>query len=99
MGSGTASIDIDGVICSGPVARVSSSEVIGISSTIGAVGVRNFSSSSIGVAGTGDTAVKVLLSCTNGTGLRCELIGQNRRGGGICIDDKGKSYDVLTTPK
>ena len=99
MGSGNAKIDVDGVICSGPVARVSSSEVIGISSTIGAVGGRNFSSSSIGVAGAGDTAVKVLLSCTNGTGLRCELSGQNRRGGGVCIDDKGRQYDLLATPK
>jgi hypothetical protein len=98
MGSGTAAIDIDGVICSGLAARVSSSEVTGISSTIGAVGGRNFSSSTIGVAGTGATAVKVLLSCNDGTGLRCELSGQNRRGGGVCIDDKGKAYDVLATP-
>lgn len=99
MGSGAASIDIDGVICAGAVARVSSSEVTRISSTIGAFGGRNFSPSTIGVAGTGDTAVKILLSCTNGTGLRCELSGQDRRGSGYCVDDKGKQYDVLATPK
>ena len=99
MGSGTASIDIEGVICSGPAARMSGSEVTGISSTIGAVGGRNFSSSTIGVAGTGGSAVKVMLSCTNGTGLRCELRGQNRTGGGVCVDDKGKSYDILAVPQ
>ncbi len=99
MGSGTASIDIEGVICSGPVARVSSSEVTGISSTIGAVGGHSYSSSTFSAAGSGNTTAKILLSCTNGAGLRCDVSGQNRRGGGICIDDKGKSYDILASPK
>ena len=99
MGSGTATIDVDGVICSGPVVRVSSSEVTAIGSTLGSVSGRNFSSTSIGVGGSGDTTIKVLLSCNDGSGIRCELSGQNRRGGGVCVDDKGRNFDVLANPK
>ena len=99
MGSGIATIDVDGVICSGPVVRVSSSEVTTIGSTLGSVSGRNFSSTSIGVGGSGDTTIKALLSCNDGSGIRCELSGQNRRGGGVCVDDKGRNFDVLANPK
>ena len=37
---------------------------------------------------------KALLSSADGGGLRCDLQSGWGRGGGVCIDDRGKMYDV-----
>jgi len=100
MGSGSAFVYIDGIKCSGLVARVPNSEqTVGMASTVGSVSGRNFQATTLGVSGPGGSKIKVLLSCTNGKGLRCELSGQDSRGGGTCVDDDGKQLDVLVVPK
>jgi hypothetical protein len=37
---------------------------------------------------------KALLTASNGSGLRCDFRSGYGRGGGVCLDDKGKAYDV-----
>lgn len=41
---------------------------------------------------------KALLRAADGAGLRCDLRGGGRAGGGVCRDDKGLEYDVQIRP-
>ncbi len=41
---------------------------------------------------------KALLRSPDGAGLRCDLRGGSRAGGGVCRDDKGLEYDVQVRP-
>lgn len=95
MGTGTMTVNIDDVVYTGPAVRVGSNDTFGFASAYG--------SNSRGVSTTafansysvGDRFVKALLSSPDGHGLRCDLRGSGRSGGGICVDDGGKIYDVL----
>lgn len=89
-GSGTVSVSLDGATCTGPAARVSSNQTFGFANTYG-----NRGSAMTTFAGSGDVAVKAILTCSDSRGLRCELTGQGSSGGGICLDDAGRVYDVL----
>jgi hypothetical protein len=44
----------------------------------------------------GQMTIKALLPCSDGTGLRCELVGANFKGVGVCIDSDGRAFDVIT---
>ena len=37
---------------------------------------------------------KALLTAPDGSGLRCDFKSGQGRGGGVCLDDKGRAYDV-----
>jgi hypothetical protein len=41
---------------------------------------------------------KALLTAPDGSGLRCDFKAGQGRGGGICRDDKGRTYDVQVRP-
>ena len=45
----------------------------------------------------GGTA-KALLTASDGSGLRCDFRSGQGRGGGVCLDDRGKQYDVQLRP-
>ena len=45
----------------------------------------------------GGTA-KALLTAGDGSGLRCDFRSGQGRGGGTCLDDRGKQYDVQLRP-
>lgn len=97
-GTGTLSIAMDARSCTGPVAKVASGETFGFANTFGTAGGRSFAGLST-MATAGDSQFKAILSCNDGTGLRCDLTSTGGAGGGICLDDKGRVYDALVTRK
>ena len=97
-GSGTMSVNLDGATCSGPFAKVASGETFGFANTYGQVGAKPVSAFST-MASSGDVTVKAILSCSNGSGLRCDITGRGASAGGLCLDDKGKVYDILAIRK
>ncbi len=42
----------------------------------------------------GSSSFKGLLSCSDGTGMRCDVVGGSS-GGGICVDSKNRIYDMI----
>ena len=84
--SGTMMVSFKGQKCKGPAGRIASDEktVIGNSLT-------STNGQSIGILSattiSGDATVKALLSCPDGSGIRCVLKGRNLNGGGECRTD------------
>ena len=98
-GSGSMTASIDGVSCSGPAARVASNESFGFSTLYG-TNSRGQAVSALGTTATsGDVTVKAIMSCSDGKGLRCDITGRDGAGGGICVNDAGKVFDVVVTRK
>lgn len=95
-GTGTLSIALDAKNCAGPVVKVASGETFGLVNTFGTTGRRAFSGIST-VATAGDSQFKAILSCNDGSGLRCDLTSTGGAGGGICLDDKGRVFDAIVT--
>lgn len=95
MGSGTISVTIDGAVFSGPIVRVGSNETFGFASAYEATNKGGTSAGFGTFASEGDRFAKAILSDGNGHGLRCDMRGQSHGGGGICVDDNGKVYDIL----
>lgn len=94
-GSGTMTVALDGMSCTGPIVAVASNQTFGFFSAHG-TNTRGTGVSTFGTTATsGDTFAKAILSCVNGSGLRCDVSGQAGKGGGICVDDSGRVYDVL----
>jgi hypothetical protein len=94
-GVGSMTVAMAGQSCQGPAARVASSESFGFSSAF-ASDSRGRSATASGISvQDGDVRVKAILSCDGGGGLRCEITGRNGNGGGICVDDKNRVFDVL----
>ena len=94
-GSGTATITIENITYTGPAVRVASNDTFGFSSAYGSNN-RGTSSSAYGTTYTaGDRFVKAILSSPAGKGLRCDFVGRGRTGGGICVDDERKVFDVI----
>ena len=91
-GTGTITLTIKEKTCSGPYARSSSGESVGLIQTYGSNG-----KSSLGtvVSSGGGIVVKAILSCTDGTGVRCDFVGQNGAGTGVCVDTNGKIFDAV----
>lgn len=98
-GSGTMTVRLNGVTCTGPAARVASNQSFGFINTYGrnSAGMTATRTSTVSVDG--DATVKAILSCTNSTGLRCEMTGRGATGGGICLDDSGRVFDILAVRK
>lgn len=95
-GMGTMSVTIEGVIFTGPVVVTQSNETFGFYQSFGAGGLRSGF-----VAGqSGSAYLKALLASPDGRGLRCDLIGSGGgKGSAICVDDKGRVFDAIITPK
>lgn len=92
MGSGTMSVEIDGRAYSGPMFRTASSDAFGFFQAYG--GTRSVYGISQTYGGT--VAVKAILASPDHHGLRCDMTGDGRgHGGGICVDDRGRVFDVL----
>lgn len=99
MGTGTMTVAIDSTTYTGPAVRVGSNDTFGFAS---AYGFNNHGGTATAFANSysiGDKFVKALLSSSNGRGLRCDLRGQGGIGGGICVDDGGRVYDVILARK
>lgn len=88
-------VNIDDVVYTGPAVRVGSNDTLGFVSTYGFNNRGVSTSASADSYSIGDKFVTALLSSQNGHGLRCDLRGNGRTGGGICVDEGGKVYDVL----
>ena len=91
-GSGTITLPLENKVCTGPYAKGATNDSFGFFQTYGAKGgtsvgsMQNYS---------GSSTVKALLSCTDGTGLRCDFVGGGGTGTGICVDSKDKVYDAI----
>lgn len=96
-GRGTMTLAMDGATCTGPIVRVASNETFGIASGFGATN-RGTTASGFSVAATsGDVFAKALLTCSDGSGLRCDMTGRPGTAGGVCQDDKGRIFDAIAT--
>ena len=94
-GVGAITIVIDDTTYSGSVVRVGSNETFGFSNAYGQNSKGN-SASSFGLSiADGDQFAKAILSSVNGRGLRCDMSGRYSGGGGICVDDEKRIYDVI----
>ena len=92
FGSGTMSVVLGDRSCSGSFARGASSDSFGFFQAYGKGGaISTGTTQSFG----GTATVKALMSCSDGTGLRCDFVGGGGTGTGICVDSKEHVYDVL----
>lgn len=93
-GGGSMNVTTEHGKCSGAASRVSSNDSFGLVSTyaVGRPGIAT-------VVTDGDVSVKALMTCTDGTGLRCEIVGRSGSGGGICVDSASKLFDVIVQRK
>jgi hypothetical protein len=96
MGGGDVTLTIEDVTYSGKWARTSSNDSYTILTTQsrtnrgGTVTGTGFGQT-YGAGGTG----KAMLSSSTGKGMRCEFSGGGfGAGGGICIDDSGRVFDL-----
>lgn len=96
-GSGSMTVDVDGVTYSGPVVKVGSNDTFGFAQTFGYNSKGVVSSSTGTGASYGDVFIKALLTSPDGKGMRCDLRGRGTSGGGICVDDQQRVYDVVAT--
>jgi hypothetical protein len=99
MGTGTMTVAINGTTYTGPAARVGSNDTFGFASAYGFNNHGGTAAAFENSYSSGDKFVKALLSSSDGHGLRCDLRGQGSSGGGICVDDSGKVYDVVLVRK
>jgi hypothetical protein len=95
MGGGTLNVQLDGRTCSGSFAQASSGNSFGFFQTYG----RRGAGSAVGAfqAFGGSNTFKALMACTDGTGLRCDIEGREKTGVGICVDSKGRVFDMIYT--
>jgi hypothetical protein len=94
-GGGSVAITIEGRTYTGPVVRTAANESFGFFQAYGSRGVNAIGGSqSFG----GTVYVKGILSSPDNRGLRCDLTGDGHGHlGGICVDDKGRVYDVVAS--
>lgn len=97
--SGTMTLRLDEVTCTGPAAKVASNESFGFANIYGSNSRGQTANAFATVTTSGDAAVKAILTCSNGSGMRCDITGRGSSAGGICLDDKGKVYDALAIRK
>lgn len=94
MGSGSVSVDIDGKSCTGPFVTANSGTSYGFAQTFGNAGRTPFQASGLSIMSTGAPQYKALLTCSDGSGLRCDVQGE-MQGAGICVDSNSKVYDLI----
>ena len=98
-GVGAVTITIDQTTYSGSVVVVGSNETFGFATAFGS-NSRGTTANSYGASfADGDQLAKAILSSSDGKGLRCDLTGRSSGGGGICVDDQKRIYDVIFVPQ
>ncbi len=95
MGGGTISLTIDERTYTGRWVKTSSNDSYTIINTYGK-NSRGGTATGAGFAQTyGDGAGKAMLTSADGKGMRCEFsIGGFGTGGGVCMDDAGRLFDL-----
>jgi len=88
-GSGTVSVSLDGRTCAGNFVTAVSGDSFGLLQTFGTRGATTSTLQSFG-----SSQYKALLSCSDGSGLRCDVIG-SESGGGVCVDSRNRVYDMM----
>jgi len=90
--TGTVAVQIDDKACNGNFVKVASNDGFGFYQMYGSRGV---TTGTVSMSG-GAYFYKALLSCTDGSGLRCDVTGTGMgTGGGICVDSKNRVYDMM----
>lgn len=89
-GAGTLAIGLGDRTCSGNFVKAVSGDSFGFIQTFGTRG--NASST---VQSFGSSQYKALMSCSDGSGLRCDVTGTSSSGAGVCVDSSNKVYDML----
>ena len=97
---GTVTVQLEDKTCSGSYARVGSGELYGLFQGNAQSDAQPNSMSAAAYQSRKDSsAYKALMSCTDGTGLRCDVVGAGTgAGAGVCADNKGRTYDLIYTP-
>jgi hypothetical protein len=90
-GGGALSIGLDGRTCAGNFVTVASGDTFGLAQTFGSHGTTNTTFGAFA----GHAQYKAMLSCSDNTGLRCDVSGSSTNGGGICVDSKNRVYDMI----
>lgn len=95
FGKGIMTVTIKGTTYTGTIVKTASSDTFGFMQQYGGGTKPVFGSyQSYG----GSSYFKALLSSPDGHGLRCDITGNGSgHGGGICVDDNKKIYDVIGT--
>ena len=90
INTATMEITIDGEQYSGLWVKATTNDTVGLLQQYGPRGP------SVGVVTTGGgTRInKGVFSSPNGRGLRCESTATGMGGAGICVDDKGRVFDI-----
>lgn len=88
-GSGTLTVSLGDKTCSGSFAKAASGDSFGFIQSFGSRGVNSNTLQTFG-----SSQFKGILSCSDGTGLRCDVVGAST-GGGICVDSKNRIYDMI----
>lgn len=96
-GSGSMTVIADGKNCSGPAARVASSQSFGFKTAYASNSRGATANAFASTLNDGDTLVKAILSCDGGGGLRCEITGRDGIGGGVCVSDSSRVFDILVS--
>lgn len=94
MGSGKVTVNMDGKTCAGPFVTANSGTSYGFAQTFGAAGGTPFQASGMSILSSGAAQYRALLTCTDGTGLRCDVQGE-MQGAGICVDSASRVYDLI----
>ena len=98
-GVGSVTITIDQTTYNGSVVVVGSNETFGFATAFGS-NSRGSTANAYGASfADGDQFAKAILSSSDGKGLRCDLTGRSSGGGGICVDDQKRIYDVIFVPQ
>lgn len=89
MGGGTLSVQLDGKSCSGQFVQASSGDSFGFAQTFGRGGA-----TAMLLGSSGAPTYKALMTCTDGTGVRCDASGTTS-GAGICVDSASRVFDMI----
>lgn len=95
MGGGTLSVQLDGRTCSGSFAQAYSGDTFGFFQSYGWRGAGS-SVGSFQFFG-GSNTFKALMACTDRPRLRRDIEGSDTTGVGICVDSKGRVFDMIYT--
>ncbi len=96
MGSGTLDVQLDGRACRGNFVTATNGDSFGFFQMYGGRDGSSFGS----YQSYGSSTYKALLSCSDGTGLRCDVQGSDMTstGAGICVDSNGRVFDMMYSP-
>ena len=96
MGSGTLDVQLDGRACRGNFVTAAYGDSFGFYQTYGSRGGSSFGA----YQSYGSSTYKALMTCTDGSGLRCDVQGSDMTstGAGICVDSSGRVFDMMYSP-